>query len=101
MIRKEKEEQGLIFESLDDFDLIKREWINMPEFHQEDIGPYRQLVVSFKSDLLDKYRQQYGNSQGYVTGQLHDATRELLESLRHDRPELEKLRKTATKKEKI
>ena len=53
-------------------------------------------VVSFKSDLLDKYRQQYGNSQGYVTGQLHDATRELLESLRHDRPELEKLRKTAT-----
>ena len=45
-----KEDQGLLFESLDEFDLIKREWINMPEFHQEDIGPHRQLVVSFKNE---------------------------------------------------
>ena len=45
-----KDDQGLLFESLDEFDLIKREWINMPEFKQEDLGPERQLVDSFKNE---------------------------------------------------
>ena len=45
-----KEDQGLLFDSLDEFDLIKREWINMPEFQQEDLSPDRQIVVSFKSN---------------------------------------------------
>lgn len=33
----------------------EKEWQEMPEFHQEDLGPWKQIIVSFKNweDLQD------------------------------------------------
>ena len=43
-------EQPMLFDNLDDFDIIKREWNGMPEFIQEDKEPVQKIIVSFASD---------------------------------------------------
>jgi|TARA_Y100000296_G_C4979772_1_gene160012 hypothetical protein len=34
----------------------EKEWKEMPEFNQEDVGPYRQLIISFRNKKdLDEF----------------------------------------------
>lgn len=41
--------QSKLFEDIENFDW-REEWIDMPEFVQEDLNPKRKLIVNFETD---------------------------------------------------
>jgi len=53
-------EQNSLFENLDES--FRDEWVNMPEYVQEDLTPYRVINVRFKNEndvaLFEKLMQQ-------------------------------------------
>jgi hypothetical protein len=53
-------EQNSLFENLDES--FRAEWVNMPEYVQEDLTPYRVINVRFKNAddlaLFEKLMQQ-------------------------------------------
>ena len=44
-----KQEQQTLFDNMDEFHVIKREWIDMPEFFQEDREPCQKIIMSFEN----------------------------------------------------
>jgi len=42
-------EQAMLFDNIDDFDIVKREWKDMPEFVMENKEPVQKIIVSFAS----------------------------------------------------
>tara|TARA_Y100000310_G_scaffold159460_1_gene159022 strand:+ start:2389 stop:2643 length:255 start_codon:yes stop_codon:yes gene_type:complete len=41
-------EQKMMFDNMDDFEEIRREWKGMPEFLQEDWEPNQKITISFR-----------------------------------------------------
>jgi hypothetical protein len=39
-----------LFEFEEEEPLWKREWRNMPDFHQDDLEPYRQIRINFANE---------------------------------------------------
>ena len=44
-----EEHQSKLFDDLDELTWWKKEWQDMPEYHQEDLEPIKQLIISFDS----------------------------------------------------
>jgi hypothetical protein len=57
-----------LFEDLDEFSKWKEHWENMPEFNQKDDTPFKQVVVSFRSqEDLQKFAELIGQKITYKT----------------------------------
>ena len=44
-----EKDQPMLFDNLDDYDIIKREWESMPEFIMGNTEPVQKIVISFAS----------------------------------------------------
>ena len=66
-----EKDQGLLFDNIEDFDIIEREWEGMPEYAQEDLGAYRKIYINLRNqedvDRLSKLMDQkiYPNEKSY------------------------------------
>lgn len=64
----ETEEAEMVFEFVDDLDAWKKDWLGMPEFIQEDLAPWKQVIVSFENrEDMEAFGKLIGQKVQFTT----------------------------------